>query len=210
MRQWSTWPDDLREWPGYGSSAPLHYLNFPLNQCSYVPQRDCRNGKCVIGALERFAATAADRTRPDAERADALKWVIHLVGDVHMPLHAAWGHDRGGNDEQVRFRGQGMNLHRLWDSGLIGTRRLRAVPYGDDLLARPRHAFDPAWGGGSASRWAEESCRIVRDGLVYPERPGIDRAYVDRSLPIIERRMLEAGTRLAAALNALFDPPVRR
>ena len=210
MRQWSGWPDDLREWPGYGSTAPLHYLNFPVNQCTYVPRRDCRNGKCVIGALERFVATAADRTLPDARRADALKWVIHLVGDVHMPLHAAWGYDRGGNDEQVQFRGDGMNLHKLWDSGLINTRRLRAVPYSDDLLARPRHAFDTGWRAGSASRWAEESCRIVRDGAIYPEHPRIDRGYLDRNLPVIERRLLEAGTRLAAVLNTTLDPAVPR
>jgi hypothetical protein len=210
MRQWSGWPDDVREWPGYGSTASLHYLNFPVNQCTYVPRRDCRNGKCVVAALERFIATAADRTQPDARRADALKWVIHLVADVHMPLHAGWGHDRGGNDVQVQFRGQGMNLHKLWDSGLINTRRLRAVPYSDELLARPRQAFDTGWRAGSATRWAEESCRIVRDGAIYPEHPRIDGGYLDRNRPVVERRLLEAGTRLAAVLNTTLDPAAAR
>lgn len=210
MRQWASWPDEVRDWPGYGNSSPLHYVNFPVGQCSYAPQRDCRSGKCVVGALERFVATAADRTQPDARRADALKWVIHLVGDVHMPLHAGWARDRGGNDTQVQFRGEGINLHRLWDSGLIGTRRLRAVPYGDALLARPRHGFDSAWRAGSAGRWAEESCRIVRDASIYPEHPRIDRGYVERNVPIVERRLLEAGTRLAAVLNATLAPAAPR
>src|SRR5688572_18371585 len=109
MRQWSSWPDGLREWPGYGSTGALHYLNFPRGECRYVPQRDCRNGKCVVGAIERFIAVLESRA-PDRDRADALKWVIHLVGDVHMPLHAGWGHDRGGNDVQLRYRGEGWNL----------------------------------------------------------------------------------------------------
>ncbi len=204
MRQWANWPDELREWPSYGGSSPLHYLNFPRGVCRYLPQRDCRNGKCVVGAIERFV-TLLDRGRPQQERADALKWLIHLVGDVHMPLHAGWGEDRGGNDFQIQFQGRGGNLHWLWDTGLLKTRDLRAVPYAEALLAEPRPPSDFAWRRGAAREWAEQSCAIVSSGI-YPNDPRIDRAYVARHRPVVERRLLEAGLRLAALLNAELAP----
>ena len=202
MRQWSSWPDSLREIPGFGATGPLHYLNFPRGDCRYVPQRDCGNGKCIVGALEYFASRLRDSTS-DAERADALKWLIHLVGDIHTPLHAGWGFDRGGNDVQLQFRGEGWNLHALWDTGLLMTRGLHSVAYANALLATPFPSFDSAWQGGAVADWAGESCAIVRDGL-YPHRRRIDGAYVARNRPIAERRVHQAGVRLAALLNALL------
>src|SRR5688500_15808063 len=197
MRQWASWPDGLREGPGYGSSGPLHYLNFPNGDCRYVPPRDCRDGKCVVGAIERFVGEL-DAPGSDATRADALKWVIHLVGDVHMPLHAGWGRDRGGNDVQLQFEGRGWNLHALWDSGLLRTRRLRSVPYAEALLVEPRPPSSTAWHGGAARAWAEESCRMVRNAGLYPSGPRIGEEYVARHRPHVERRLVEAGLRLAA------------
>ncbi|HVF34769.1 MAG TPA: S1/P1 nuclease [Candidatus Saccharimonadia bacterium] len=202
MRQWASWPDSLREVPPYGPSGPLHYVNFPRGDCRYVQPRDCRNGKCVVEALGRYAAVLRD-ARSDAERADALKWVIHLVADVHTPLHASWGDDRGGNTVQLQFRGEGWNLHGIWDSGLLKTRRLGSVAYADALLAAPHQPFDASWHGGAVVAWALESCAIVRGGL-YPQGRRIDEAYVARNLPILERRLLEAGLRLAEVLNASF------
>ena len=205
MRQWASWPDQLRVWPGYGSSGPLHYLNFPRGDCRYHARRDCRDGKCVVGALERFIGVLDSRA-PDRERADALKWVIHLVGDVHMPLHAGWGHDRGGNDVQLRYRGEGWNLHALWDSGLLKARgRLRGHAYAEALLREPRPRSELRWRGGAVERWAEESCAIVATQGFYPASARIDDAYVARHLPVLERRLVEAGLRLGALLNATLD-----
>jgi hypothetical protein len=205
MRQWASWPDQLREWPGYGGSAPLHYLNFPTGDCRYAPQRDCPNGKCVVGGIERFVGELR-APGTDPARADALKWVIHLVGDVHVPLHAGWGRDRGGNDVQLQFERRGWNLHALWDSGLLKTRGLRAVPYAEALLAGARPVSPMAWNGSAAQAWAEESCAIVRDGGIYPAGPRIGDEYVARHRPVIERRVLEAGLRLAHVLNAALAP----
>ena len=205
MREWASWPDGLREWPGYGGSGPLHYVNFPDGDCRYVPQRDCRNGRCVVGALERFVGELG-APGDDRLRADALRWVIHLVGDVHMPLHAGWGRDRGGNDVQLQFEGRGWNLHALWDSGLLRTRRLRSVPYAEALLAEPRPVSRIAWQGGAVRAWAEESCRIVRDAGLYPANPRIGAEYIARHRPIVERRLVEAGLRLAALLDATLAP----
>jgi hypothetical protein len=206
LRAVSTWADEIRATETYGLTAPLHFLNFPRDSCTYVPARDCFQGRCVVGALEDNAARLADRGRSDAERAEALKWIVHLVGDVHQPLHAGYRDDRGGNDVQLRFRGEGTNLHALLDFGVIDTRELSARRYSrylQDAVPQPE-ASATAWSAEAPRRWAEASCGIVPS--VYPRGRRIDDAYVARMLPVLDRQLLIAGHRLAALLNAVLGP----
>jgi nuclease S1 len=112
----STWADEHRS----PASGRWHYVNFPPGHCDYQPARDCAGGACVIEALNRQTALLASRT-DDAKRLRALKYVVHLVGDVHQPLHAGHAADKGGNTLQLRAFGRGSNLHALWDSGLIAS-----------------------------------------------------------------------------------------
>ena len=205
LRDGSTWVHEVPELEGYGATGPLHYVNFPRGICRYDAARDCRNGRCVVVAIDHFAAKLRAGGSPAAER-EAVKWLVHMVADVHQPLHAAWGDDRGGNTVQLRFRGEGTNLHKLWDSDLIRTRGLRAGRYADALLAAAAQPVASAWREGAAARWAEESCAIARDAL-YPTPRRIDEAYLLRSLPLLDRRMLEAGLRLAAVLQASLHAP---
>lgn len=202
LREASTWADGLRAFEGLGMTAPFHYVNFPRDSCTYVPRRDCPGGRCVVGALERFARQLREGNTHEA-RAAGLKWVLHLVADVHQPLHAGYGEDRGGNDFQVRWQGEGTNLHALLDSGLLRTRRLRAVSMADRLARRlPEPAQETLhWSRDAPRRWAEESCREV--AAVYPPSSRIDSAYAERTLALLETRLLLAGHRLAAVLNAI-------
>ena len=102
----------------------------------------------------------ADRSRPDAERAQALKFLVHFVGDAHQPLHAGYARDRGGNTFQLQVDGRGTNLHALWDSGLLAGIGERP------LLKTLRHLPPPQDGIEDPQAWAEASCRIVlRDGF---------------------------------------------
>ncbi|NCV39758.1 MAG: endonuclease, partial [Betaproteobacteria bacterium] len=109
----STWADKHREFP----TATWHYVNFPKGQCQYEQARDCPEGHCVIEAFAqqlKLLQTSKDPT----EQLRALKFVVHLISDVHQPLHAAWGEDRGGNRFQLQAFGRGSNLHAFWDSTL--------------------------------------------------------------------------------------------
>jgi hypothetical protein len=110
----STWADEIRT----PSTARWHYVNFERGACSYEAARECPEGQCVVGALDAQLQLLA-RGGDDIERLKALKWVVHLVADVHQPLHAAFGDDRGGNTFQVQAFGRGSNLHAVWDGGLI-------------------------------------------------------------------------------------------
>src|SRR5690606_5001505 len=127
-------------------------------------------------AITRFTAVLGDRSRPRAERLEALKFVVHFVGDVHQPLHAGHRDDRGGNRFQVNLRGEGTNLHAVWDHHLLASARLGLEAYADRLQAGERESpstlFTPSgYSPAYATAWAELSCSRTDHGL-YPAKPG--------------------------------------
>jgi len=136
----------------------------------------------------------------DGKRLVALKYLVHFVGDLHQPLHAGYLDDKGGNTYQLQAFMRGSNLHALWDTGILKSLNEDA----DSLSARllksgvkvPDGDFDPA-------RAAEESCRIVGETGFYPERR-VGADYIEKYVPVMERRLATAGARLAVVLNKVF------
>jgi hypothetical protein len=208
MREIATWADRIREQPKFRDTAPLHYVNFARNACRYDAGKYCRGDRCVVAAIGRYVAQLADRDNSDQERADALAFVIHFVGDIHQPLHAGWGEDRGGNDVQVRIGRKGSNLHALWDDTLARSAGLRVREHADKLLASPLPARRMQWSDAAPAAWAEESCRVIAEG-VYPATPDVGDAEMARMLPVAEARIELAGRRLAAVLNTVLRAPAR-
>lgn len=209
----ATWADEHRG----PATAPWHYLNFPRGQCRFDAERDCPEGKCVVAAIERQRAILDSKT-PDAERLQALKYLVHFVADVHQPLHAGYQDDRGGNTVQLRFLMRGSNLHALWDKGLIEqlgldnealiaaaqtTRQSQLPLRGPSQAQVPSPSAAPApprSGLANAIDMAEESCAIVAQPGFYPSGdPSQD--YVARMTPVLLQRLSLAGQRLAAMLN---------
>lgn len=199
LDQVANWADNLRDLDPalYRRTRRLHFVNFHSSDCDYDPPRDCRDGQCAVAAIGKYSAILANRSAPPSERAEALAFVVHFVGDVHQPLHADYRHDAGGNDFQVRWRDRGTNLHRVWDSLMLDSVGLSTDEYVRKLEGERTHIAT----GGTPAEWAEESCRLDRDGGVYPASRTIDQAYVDRELPVAEQRLRQAGARLAALLN---------
>ncbi|HJU39273.1 MAG TPA: S1/P1 nuclease [Tahibacter sp.] len=194
----ATWADDLRETDPalYRQTSRLHYVNFRDATCRYDAARDCRGGDCVVAAIDRYAAILGDRSQSREKRADALRFVVHFVADVHQPLHASYRPDKGGNTVQVRYGRDSRNLHSVWDGLILNTTRLSWPQYVERLSGGQR-----ADAGGTPAQWAEESCDVVRDGDLYPKGNRIDDAYLERERPVAERRLREAAARLAALLN---------
>ena len=193
----STWADEQRS----TETAPWHYVNFPRGQCAYTPERDCPDGQCVVGAIERQNEVLRSRA-PDSERLLALKFVVHLVADVHQPLHAGHGDDRGGNTYQLQAFLQGSNLHAVWDLWLIRALNEDAPAWVTRLDRRLAHTHQPAE-VFNAAKVAEESCRIVATPDFYPGRL-VDVDYLERFLPVLETRLALAGVRLAEVLNRVL------
>lgn len=189
------------------NTGPWHYVNIPIGAQGYDAARDCSDARgCVVSATELALAILADARRSRDDRALALRFAVHLVADLHQPLHSGDRGDRGGNALLVRFAGRRMNLHEVWDHALI-TWTQRSV--GDyvamlerSLTKRDRTRFKR----GNVRDWVVESQRAAR--AVYGKLPGPDddlaEGYAPAVLAMLDERLLRAGVRLAAALeNAL-------
>lgn len=200
----ANWADEMRSDPAQRelsrATSRLHFVNFADARCTYDAPRICANGQCVVAAINRHAGVLGDRSASDRSRAEALRYLVHFVGDVHQPLHAGHRSDRGGNNHQVRFNGKGSNLHAVWDSPVLASRRLRWNDHARRLERQPiaDNTADPR-------DWAEQACRISRDEGVYPQARTIDKAYLDRMRPIAERQVRLAGRRLANLLDRALD-----
>ena len=214
----SGWADDQRRdglanVAGSPADRRTHFVDF-TGGCDYVPARDCPDGRCVIAAINRQFLVLSDTGRPDAERLVALKMLVHLVADVHQPLHATPVDDKGGNDFQVAVGGKGSNLHAVWDRLLLDhalAKGGRDVPgLVAELQARPALPADStAHSDQPALHWALESCRVVRDGGVYPPTHTVGDDYLDAHRAQMETQLRRAGDRLADILNDALDPSGR-
>jgi hypothetical protein len=196
----ATWADDLRDLRGertlWRSTAPSHFVNFGSSSCRYDPAHDCAGGRCIVAAIDRDARVLGDRSRSDAERAQALRFLVHFVADVHQPLHAGYRKDKGGNAYQIRIKGRGTNLHALWDTPVLTSRHISWQRQAELLAATPLPRAS-----GNAEQWAEESCRVTRDAGFYPRTHALDESYLVRMRPLAEERVREAASRLAMILN---------
>lgn len=198
-----------------------HFVNIPLAQSSYDPRRDCRDvpgkGACIVAATERMRDVLADGRRRREERVEALKFVVHLVGDLHQPLHAAERDgDQGATEVKVAWFGeweqrphQAWTLHAVWDDGILDERH-ESVPQSvgrlDTWLALQDEA---ALRRGSVIDWVLEAHAVAREqayrdqnGAGIPRRGArLGRAYCDARAAAVDQQLAKAGVRLAQVLN---------
>lgn len=204
----STWADKVHNNRGWEYTKKWHYVNFDYGKCRYSPKKHCRNGDCIIEALNQQIDILGDKKQPKKKRVQALKFVVHLVSDIHQPLHAAWKKDRGGNQVSVRFRHEDSNLHRFWDYWMVEAVEPNWKEHFEDLEGRTltmpekRVAYLDGDDDDEPADWALESCRIaVSDGF-YPKGDRIDEAYVRRWGDVADERLVLSGLRLARVLDA--------
>jgi hypothetical protein len=207
----ANWADDVRDEPrpGLRSTKRWHFVNFGSTDCLYAPARDCPGGDCVVAAIERERAVLADARQPDAARAEALKFLVHLVADVHQPLHATPIPDRGGNEFQVSWHGKGRNLHDVWDSLVLYRAMQRAgvdeAGYLSALRAHDVLHLEPGL-RRRPERWAEASCRRVLAAGFYPPSHKLGDDYLDAHRAQVDEQLRLAGANLADMLNFALDP----
>ena len=217
----ATWADEVR--PTRPETYNWHFVDIPVGETRYDAARDCpvtERGDCAIAQIARARVQVVEGSRATALRAEALKFLIHIVGDLHQPLHAIDNHDRGGNDVRVApLRGEdgrATNLHAVWDTGLLNLSTETEVARADRLLAQfqAQTLTQPLDVTLDVVKWAEEShdvgLRVVyRYPSFVPTGPGLepialDEAYRAAAIAEIDRRQQLAGVRLATLLSVLF------
>ncbi|HEX6375581.1 MAG TPA: S1/P1 nuclease [Allosphingosinicella sp.] len=203
LAQAATWPDDMRSDPAefwQKTASPFHYVTVPAGSTHSAtgapPEGD------AVTALERFAQVLRD---PDASAADkrlALRFTIHIIGDLHQPLHAGRPGDRGGNDVKVTLFGAQTNLHSVWDSGMIDARQLSHGELAEWLVGAITPAQVVAWSNPDPQIWIAESVAL-RETL-YPANPKLSYAYAYQHGAALDGRLSRGGVRIAAYLNRIF------
>jgi hypothetical protein len=199
----SNWADEIRSDPNWKVADPWHYVNIPDGQ-TYAAMEKNPAGD-ILEALRRFDAVLRDPAAPKQKKIEALKFMVHLVGDLHQPLHAGKRDDLGGNRTVVTwFRGtEPTNLHAVWDERLIEQENLSFTEWARFLdTATEMRVKD--WQSTGYEVWMEESYALR--GKAYEFKPELPLSYdyVYRNLPIVKMRLLQGGVRLAGALNAIF------
>jgi hypothetical protein len=209
MASVASWADDYRA--QHRETAGWHFVDIPLDQNTYDPARDCNpnKGDCIIHMIARFRAAVSDCSKPLTERSEALRFLIHFVGDVHQPLHAETKlnpdgtDDKGGNDVTVTFFGQKTNLHAVWDTGIITHTVFDWGAYvvrlqNGWLNGRDLSGLD----GGTPIDWALESHRAAQEvAYQLPADGTIGDDYYAKALPVVDRQLAVAGLRLARLLQ---------
>lgn len=185
----ASWADEYRSSPAGAATAPWHFVDIAENGCVYAPAINGVGGANVIEAIRNQTAILADKSKPSDQRRDALKFVVHFVGDIEQPMHTGYARDRGGNSTKVTYNGKATNLHAVWDSGLLD----------GGTAARVDAQAAPQLGSTDPVEWAQESCRIAV--AAYPSGSVIGDAYTARYRPIAEAQLRLAGERLARLLT---------
>ncbi len=166
----------------------------------------------MTAKVDDFKRILADPATPREERIKALKFLVHFVQDMHQPVHVGHRDDKGGNDLQVQFFGKGSNLHSVWDSGLLEKDGRAEPEYVKALESRITPELVEAWTKGATRDWADESLQAAKVAYRVPgaedeqlkKGAKLGQPYQDANIAAAERRVLQAGVRLAAILNEIF------
>ncbi len=203
LAQASLWADQIRADPSWSHAETWHYIDIDDGETFETAERHPRGD--VVKALQRFEAVLRDPRSAHAERATAIKFLAHFVGDLHQPVHVGRHDDRGGNDIEVRWLGEPTNLHHVWDHELIDSEGLSfkefAASIGDADAEQTAQ-----WQASTCVDWAKESFALRRQVYDF-KNLDLSQEYARANRPLVRRRLHQAGVRLAGLLNSIFAEP---
>ena len=222
----ATWADKYRA--SHRETAAWHFVDIEISNpnldqacfghpaipagepASAGPTKDC-----VVDKVEEFAEELSNPSTDPEEQVVALKFLLHFVGDMHQPLHAADGNDRGGNSKKVSASGQRVgNLHHFWDDVFVEQLGPNAKSIASDLITHISKADVQAWSQGTPSDWAMESFEVAKDDaygqLPSPSSKGVyhlDDDYMATATQDVATQLSKSGVRLAFILNKALGRP---
>jgi hypothetical protein len=197
------WADESRALPEWKKADPWHYISIDDNETLTSTVRS-PNGD-VVEAIGRMEATLRDPKASTKDRADALKFLVHFIGDLHQPLHVGRRADAGGNKIDVTLNGEKANLHWVWDALLINDMGMSYTELAHQIdHASPEEITTLA--KSTIADWVNDSFALRPQVYDFPEDGKLNYLYSFKNWPVIRTQLLKAGIRLAATLNAIFDP----
>jgi hypothetical protein len=211
------WADDYRS--QHPETAPWHFVDIPKSETKFDRMRDCPASPdpkspwrdCVTDRILYFEGRLGDDSLPKNERATALKFLVHFMGDIHQPFHAI-GDDRGGNGISVSFLGSTAcgsykcNLHGIWDESILEHEGLSEPKFVEHL---EKEIVENHWDkmtGGDPVAWANVSHHYAVNAYA-PNGALITKEYVDEETKVVDAELALGGLRLARVLNRILVAP---
>jgi hypothetical protein len=219
MTDVAAWADDIRR--GRSDTGHWHYVDIPLDSDGYDAARDCAKDDCTVAQIGKDIGIVRDKALVKPLRAEALKFLIHFVGDIHQPQHCADNHDNGGNKVPMMAGPKKTNLHAVWDTAVVNA--IGTDPAAIAAMLSPKITPEIAaqWSASLPEQWANEGFAIAKM-KIYPQFPGagtnltpivLPDSYPASVGPITAMQIAKAGVRLASVLNAAFgehpEPPTQ-
>jgi len=216
----ANWPDEMKSDPALfwqKTASPWHYVTLDGITYDHAPPEGD-----ALEALDRFRATLQDPAASLADKQLALRFVVHLVGDLHQPLHVGKCCDRGGNEVKVAWFGKPTNLHAVWDSAMVDDEQYSYTELAAKLVRHTSEADVVKWWDVNPRDWISESAQYREEiyaNIPPPKRvegkpkkgerplPDLSYGYVYKFTPLMEQRLQQAGVRLAAYLNDIYSRP---
>lgn len=202
----ATWADQVTKQPEWRHTASWHYVNVPagLSQQQFIA---AVKSQSKGNLLQGLAKCELELSNPEVSREQKiidLKFIVHLAGDAHQPMHVSRTEDRGGNKIQIRFNGRGTNLHALWDSKLFDKQHLSNVQFATKYDVQSP-ATIAKWQSNGPLEWMYES--YLLSTRLYAEtnnNRNLTNVYYNQHITLADKRLEIAGIRLAGLLNRLF------
>jgi hypothetical protein len=198
----SSWADEIRA--QRPETTPWHYVNIEVGSGGYNAARDCGDGNCVVAQIARDQKILSDPQSSKEARAEALRFLIHFVADLHQPLHAADRNDKGGNTELFRWHGKHVSLHQIWDQDVVTALGADSIRVAASIEATLTPQQKAQMAKGRVEDWANESFHLA-ETEIYAHLPArLPEDYASRESTVARQQLARAGIRLAAILNRIF------
>ena len=195
----SNWADEIKSDPNWRHANDWHYATI-LDGEDYEPGK--HRGK-IIEKVQEFSEVLLENRSLKLEKQNALKFLIHFIGDIHQPLHIGNGNDRGGNSVKVKWFNEPTNLHTVWDSKMIDSQNLSYTEYANFLLTGINEVPRDKWKRDEVLTYSHES-RDYRNQCYDFEGDNLSYNYIFKNKSLLEKRLLQGGLRLAGTLNRIF------
>lgn len=198
----STWMDEERSNPAYDHTHDWHWVSIADGK-SYAEMEKNPKGD-IIQTINRLIAELEKGGLTKEQEVINIKMLVHLIGDIHMPLHVGTGEDKGGNDVKVEWFYNKTNLHSVWDSKIIDSKQFSYT----ELASTIDHVDDKSliaeWQNDGILVWADEAMKLRSQVYDIPENKKLSYQYMYQNWDAIQDRLHRAGVRLAGVLNRIY------
>lgn len=202
---WANWLDNASHTMDYAYTKTWHYKNIDAGVA--YDEAPLNEKGDAVRAVQEQVAILSDAATTKAQAELAMKILVHVLGDMHQPMHMGHLSDRGGNEVKLKYFDRNTNLHSIWDSSLLESGHKWSYTEWQQQIDRADKATEAEIISGTFDDWGRQTLDIASQCYVY-FRPGAKVMYNDiaRWTPVIEQQLLRGGLRLAHVLNTIYDP----